>query len=218
MSCDALFRATEDKESAEHSQCSLWQIYGYEETPSLQLRAAEKLAAWAEKVAHFIVYHWLLVANVAMFLFLVPPFLAPLLSAAGAEFPARAIYTIYRLTCHQMPERSFFIFGKQVAFCARCSAIYLSFWGVGFVYGLWGILLREKLAWPPLSLRWILVLLLPMALDGTMQFLGLRESTNLLRAITGTLAGSGFGLFIYPTLETGFREAKKSLPSGFLSI
>ncbi|MFB0546840.1 MAG: DUF2085 domain-containing protein, partial [Anaerolineae bacterium] len=55
------------------------------------------------------------------------------------------------------------------------------------------------------------ILLLPIAIDGVTQLLGLRASTNLLRALTGALAGSGFGLFIYPTLEMGFSEVREGV-------
>jgi uncharacterized membrane protein len=35
---------------------------------------------------------------------------------AGLEGPARLIYTIYRPTCHQLPDRSFFLFGPQTVY------------------------------------------------------------------------------------------------------
>jgi uncharacterized membrane protein len=42
------------------------------------------------------------------------PFLAPVLMEAGLTGPARAIYLIYAPTCHQLPERSFFLFGPRI--------------------------------------------------------------------------------------------------------
>lgn len=39
------------------------------------------------------------------------PFLAPVFMWLGWEGPARAIYTIYSGLCHQMAQRSFFLFG-----------------------------------------------------------------------------------------------------------
>jgi len=33
--------------------------------------------------------------------------------AAGLEGPARLIYLVYRPTCHQLPDRSFFFFGAE---------------------------------------------------------------------------------------------------------
>jgi uncharacterized membrane protein len=172
---------------------------------------AERLVAGAERLAVFLVRHWLLVVNGMMFVFIALPFLAPGLAAIGADLPARLIYTLYSPTCHQLPERSLFLFGHKMAICARCSALYLAFWGVGLLYGLWGLLpLGRRYRWSPLALRWLLILSLPMIVDGTGQLLGLHTSTNFLRLATGILAGGGFGLFVYPNLAAGFGEASRN--------
>jgi hypothetical protein len=39
------------------------------------------------------------------------PFLAPVFMKLGWDFPGRAIYFLYGLMCHQMAQRSFFLFG-----------------------------------------------------------------------------------------------------------
>jgi hypothetical protein len=39
------------------------------------------------------------------------PWLAPVLMHLGLDEPARAIYAFYSLQCHQLPQRSFFLFG-----------------------------------------------------------------------------------------------------------
>ncbi len=180
------------------------------EAVAWQSEVTMQLEAGAGWLATFIVRHWLVVFNAMAFFFILPAFLAPYLAALGADLPAGVIYTLYRLTCHQLPERSFFISGHKVAICARCSGIYLAFWSMGLLYGLWSLLpFSRRCHWPPLSLRVLFILLLPMAIDGVTQLLGLRASTNLLRALTGALAGSGFGLFIYPTLEIGFSEVRE---------
>lgn len=41
------------------------------------------------------------------------PWFAPVLMYLGLEAPAQAIYTIYSFQCHQLPQRSFFLFGEQ---------------------------------------------------------------------------------------------------------
>ncbi len=41
------------------------------------------------------------------------PFLAPVFMKLGLEDPARAIYFIYQGLCHQMAQRSFFLFGPK---------------------------------------------------------------------------------------------------------
>jgi len=174
---------------------------------------AGRVVTCFERFANFIARHWLLAVNSAMFLFIFPAFLAPYLMAIGMERPAKVVYMLYRLTCHQLPERSFFVFGYKMALCVRCSSLYLSFWGVGLFYGLWrSTPLSRRYRLSPLSLKLLFLLALPMAIDGAIQLLGLWESTNTLRAITGALAGGGFGLFAYPLLDEGFRSTVSPAP------
>jgi uncharacterized membrane protein len=171
-------------------------------TPCLQI-AVEWLVA-------FIVHHWLLIANLAFFLFVAPPFLAPLLEAAGLHLPARIIFLVYRPTCHQLPERSYFILGHQVAVCARCAALYVSFWGMGLVYALVSGVWRARVpVWRAPALRWVGVATIPLAVDGLTQLVGLRTSTNLLRTFTGVLTGGAAGAFIYPYMHLGFADARR---------
>jgi len=42
-----------------------------------------------------------------------------------AYFISAAIYEVGSLVCHQRPERSFHLWGAQLAVCARCAGIYL---------------------------------------------------------------------------------------------
>lgn len=139
--------------------------------------------------------HWLFLANVAMAIFTALPFLAPVLLAHGWTTPAALIYAAYKVTCHQMPTRSYFLEGYQMAFCQRNTAIYGSILLAGLVYA-WR---RGRIR--PLSLGLYLLLCLPMAIDGGTQLLGLRESTWLLRTITGSLFGTASVWLLYPTVD-----------------
>jgi len=56
--------------------------------------------------------------------------------------------------------------------------------------------LRGELLSPTLSIILGAGLLLPGGIDGTTQMFGNRESTNLLRVITGLLLGMGIVLFV----------------------
>lgn len=60
--------------------------------------------------------HWLAILNTIVFLYVGLPFLAPVLLKAGAEGPARLIYTVYSPVCHQLAFRSWFLFGEQAAY------------------------------------------------------------------------------------------------------
>ncbi len=57
--------------------------------------------------------HWFLVFSVVYGLYVGVPFLAPVFMQLGWEAPARWIYTFYSFLCHQLPQRSFFLFGPK---------------------------------------------------------------------------------------------------------
>jgi len=102
--------------------------------PARAARAINRLATW---LAH----HWLAVFNIVVAIFVGLPFLAPVLMEAGATKAGHLIYTVYALTCHQLPERSFFLFGPQPVY----SAAYLEQTGA-IPPGL-NIFQREALRW-----------------------------------------------------------------------
>ncbi len=60
--------------------------------------------------------HWLLVAGLGLGLWVLLPWLAPVLMVAGLEGGADLIYKIYSVQCHQLPERSYFLFGSQLMY------------------------------------------------------------------------------------------------------
>lgn len=60
--------------------------------------------------------NWLRVALIFLSIYVALPILAPVLMRVNVEGPARAIYTLYTPFCHQLPFRSFFLFGEQVAY------------------------------------------------------------------------------------------------------
>ena len=114
--------------------------------------------------------------------------LAPLCMALGWEGVARPIYWLYSFFCHQRPERTLWLAGHPMAFCARDTGVYLGI-GLGAAAG---ALLRR-----PLLCGWAaLALCLPLALDGGSQWIGLRESTNPLRIATGLLAGAAVAAYL----------------------
>lgn len=71
--------------------------------------AADRFIFWLSR-------HWLAVFNGLAFLYVGLPFLAPTLMQLGAERAASVIYTMYRPLCHQLPHRSWFLFGPQLSY------------------------------------------------------------------------------------------------------
>jgi uncharacterized membrane protein len=57
--------------------------------------------------------HWFLTFGVIFGLWVWLPFAAPIFMHAGWDQAGRAIYFIYSFFCHQLPERSFFLFGRM---------------------------------------------------------------------------------------------------------
>ena len=105
-------------------------------------------------------------------------------------FPWNFVYAVGDRLCHQKAERSFFVNGNQMPFCSRCTALWL-----GIVVGL-GFMLLYKLQLNEKFLFVILIGILPIAIDGLGQLFGLLESNNLVRFITGILAGGVCGIAI----------------------
>ncbi len=71
-----------------------------------QVGGGDRLYVWIAK-------HYLAVLNLAMFLYVGLPFLAPTLMKLNDTTAARLIYTVYSPLCHQFAFRSFFLFGEQ---------------------------------------------------------------------------------------------------------
>ena len=90
----------------------------------------------------------------------------------------------FRLVCHGIDARSLAIAGIPMPICARCFALYLG--GLVGIAAFFALRIRRRL---PLGA--LLLALAPMALDGLSQATGLRESSNALRVLTGSLAGGG---------------------------
>lgn len=67
----------------------------------------------SDRVSFWLSRHYLFLLNFIIFLYVGLPFLAPIFMEAGAEIPARVVYTIYSPLCHQFGFRSFFLFGAQ---------------------------------------------------------------------------------------------------------
>jgi uncharacterized membrane protein len=88
--------------------------------------------------------------------------------------------------CHRRKDRSIRFFGLEQVFCARCLGILL-----GGAAGLVCVILHYRI-----DLIWSLLLLLPLVLDGFLQLVRERESTNAVRLATGFLFGVGLQLFL----------------------
>ncbi len=212
---------------------SRWQFLPREEaanpsgTPP-QAKEAPSAVARGRRNRCGIARHWLLV-NLAVAIY---PFLPPdrfLLAKEGYDGPARVIYSLYSFSCHQLPERSYFLFGEQPLysiasleaagmppggnlfqrrlFTGNLSTGYktalcqrdIAIYGTVLLTGLLFGLVRRRLRAP--SVKIYLLFLIPIALDGFTQLFGLRMSNWWLRTITGAIFGGASVWLAYPYLE-----------------
>ena len=60
--------------------------------------------------------NWIVVFGSVVGFLVTLPFLAPFFMSIGWTLPGRIIYFIYSFLCHQLPERSFFLFGPKISF------------------------------------------------------------------------------------------------------
>ncbi len=104
--------------------------------------------------------------------------------------------------------------GYKVAFCERDVAIYGGILVFGLIFAATGRRL-PSLPW----YFWVLLGMVPIGLDGFSQLLSqppfsfweYRESTPLLRSLTGGLFGFATAWFGYPMVEEGMRDTRRIL-------
>jgi len=165
-----------------------------------------------------------------MALFTLPIFITPFL-AAGGNSSADGIYWFYGLTCHQQASRSICYFpdsgisdcsdvpahyrayavekegitGYPFPVCARDVGIYFA----ALLSGILLLLLKKTDVNVVPNPAWFIIALIPIGLDGGTQLLGWRESTNLLRLLTGGIAGFAFSFYCVPLLNRALPNIKK---------
>ena len=140
--------------------------------------------------------HWLAFINFMLAIFLSVAILTPILYALGWQPVGGAIFRAYHFVCAQIPSHSYFLFGYQLALCARNLAIFSSLF-VG------SLAFRSVRHWlRPLDWRLWVATMIPMAWDGGTQLFGWRESNWELRTLTGAIFGLGVCWFVLPYLES----------------
>lgn len=194
----------------------------------------DRVADFVNGLVVWIARHWLALFNSAWAIYIALPLLAPILMNVGFETPARLIYGLYSFVCHQLPDHSYFLFGPhtaprgpelmaagappaedlfgfrkfigtpdfgyKVALCQRDLAIYASVLLAGLVFAV----ARRRIQAP--SIKLYLLFLIPMAVDGVSQLVGLRESNWWLRTLTGALFGAASVWLAYPYIEDAMQD------------
>lgn len=127
---------------------------------------------------------------------------------------------LFRILCHQLPSRSPQWEGIIFPLCWRCAGMYLGMFScyVSLVIG--SFRRRRPLLFPHAAL--LIVLALPLAVDGLGNFLSLWSSPGWIRAVTGLGAGVALPLWLQMLMHTSDVSVPPSglvapYPSTFLS-
>jgi uncharacterized membrane protein len=134
--------------------------------------------------------------------------LAPALMAQGSVLLSRAVYQLFGAACHQLPERSFHLWGYPLAVCARCAGLYAGAAAAFLAYPL----LRRPLARtdaPPRA--WLFAAALPTAVDFLLGVSGVWENTHASRFSTALVLGAASAFFILPGLADLFARDLRRL-------
>lgn len=153
-----------------------------------------------QMLGEFLLQYWAHIITVVLGSILVIAVAIPFLSYFGMDVIAKPLFFSLHFICAQIPSHSFFILGHQLGLCQRNLSIY----GSMFLGSLIFVLSKKRLPGLPWWL-WIL-LMLPMAWDGTTQLFGWRESTMELRVLTGTIFGLANIWFVLPLIQKTLDE------------
>lgn len=161
-----------------------------------------------ERLTYWLTKNWIKAFAIAMGLYVGLPFLAPLFMHLGWTGLGNAIYTFYSFQCHQLPQRSLFLFGPKAMyslneiqsawqdttnpmvlrqFIGNPEMGWKVAWSDRMVYMYAGTLIFGLIWWPLRhrlkKIPWwgLALLLLPMFIDG---------STHFISDLTGL--GQGF--------------------------
>jgi uncharacterized membrane protein len=172
----------------------------YQQYPSVPAKPRTGLQKLGDAVNNFLIAYWAhsitIILGSLVFIALAIPFL----SYFGLDSIAKPLFFALHYVCAQIPSHSFYILGHQIGLCERNLSIYASM----FLGSLTFVLSKKRMPGIPWWI-WILMLL-PMAADGLTQMVGLRESTWVLRVITGSLFGLGNVWFALPMMHKSLEE------------
>jgi len=119
---------------------------------------------------------------------------APLLAKTEHSLISGFIYFCFSNICHQIPERSFFLFGKQLAVCSRCTGLYFGFLIGTILYPIVFKLNRVKIP----SRKYLILASIPIGIDILIRTLHIAENSFISRLISGLILGVMTVFFVVP--------------------
>lgn len=79
-------------------------------------QAKRTVAITANRLIYFLSRYWLPLLTLLLALWVGLPWLAPVFMKLGWTSAGNAIYLLYAPQCHQLPQRSFFLFGEKTMY------------------------------------------------------------------------------------------------------
>jgi uncharacterized membrane protein len=161
----------------------------------------------AHRLTSYLTRHWLLIFGALWGLYVGLPWLAPVFMELGWTSAANTIYMIYATQCHQLPQRSLFLFGPKLMyslsqiqsawqmtdnplllrqFIGNTEMGWKVAWSDRMISLYTSLLVGALIYWPlrkrfkPLPVWVFILLMLPLAIDGGSHFIS-------------DLAGIGYG-------------------------
>ncbi len=140
-----------------------------------------------------------------LLLWIMAIFLAPFLKSQSQTW-GDFIYAVFAPVCHQISERSFFVFGFPLAVCTRCLGIYT---GSLLGMGLYPIVQGFTNTVTP-KIRLFVLVTSPIAVDTLGNFFSIWKTTHWLRFTIGFIWGVILPFYFISGLAEAFQD-KKSL-------
>jgi uncharacterized membrane protein len=152
------------------------------------------------------VYYYLAIMVIFVFLII----LTPILQMQNSD-SWKLLFSFFSFFCHQKFERSLCLnqnyqlgncdiasnFIYQFPVCSRDISFYLAMLIGGFLV----LFLKKKDEIKIPDIIWLILFIAPMAVDGLTQLFGLRESTNEIRIVTGSIAGIIIPFYMIPIIN-----------------
>ncbi|MBS7641367.1 MAG: DUF2085 domain-containing protein [Candidatus Bathyarchaeia archaeon] len=110
------------------------------------------------------------------------------------SFPCQQVYLFGDIWCHQMRERTIFINGNQMAVCARCFGLFIGI-SIGIILSIVREINIDKNVHKRV-LGAVFIGYTPLIIDYFCNLIGFWNSINLVRLITGAVAGSSSGMIL----------------------
>ncbi len=156
---------------------------------SIAVNGTKITNTFISKLAYGLVLFLAIVWFIAL---LLPAYLA----AYGQPLWAAWLHHCFAPLCHQIPSRSFTLYGHAVAVCARCMGVYGGLVLGILVYPCFRTYQDRELP----ARKYLLFALAPTTIDFSLGLLGVVNNTHFSRLLTGIIAGVGLAFYLLPAM------------------